>query len=375
MEMPTAYTALSLGSFPGDSPPAIAWPQFQTQLLHMFVRCYPSREYGHIDALIPIQEIRARFEQAEDFQMSTLIKHPGEQPSDPTLFSSWEKTMSMYNYQQLTRTRAIDTFYGALDAARLRLVDPENKGPTFFKPAKAYEILQSEYGTLSRENRQVLMKALREKFRPAEQDPLTVLAEHDKIYARLKAGKAKRNQCDMIDDFMETFIPCGLFQRVIEKFLEEHPDAEDQKYSALVDILKQHLKTHSVVATTGSAGYAGLSERLPQPNMTPSTASTSTADMEARIMSNITALIEAQQYALLSTIAQSQPVQPAPNSRNKQRTGQKPNRPTRSNKTAKQYCHTHGLVYHNSADCKTPGPHHDHAATFDNRKGGSDHNC
>jgi hypothetical protein len=68
------------------------------------------------------------------------------------------------------------------------------------------------------------MKATREKFRPGDHDPLTILAEHDKIYARLKAG----NQFDKIDDFMETFTPCGLFQRVIEKFLEENPESEEQ---------------------------------------------------------------------------------------------------------------------------------------------------
>jgi hypothetical protein len=72
------------------------------------------------------------------------------------------------------------------------------------------------------------MKATSEKFRPGDHDPLTILVEHDKIYARLKAAKAKRNQSDKIDDFMETFTPCGLFQRVIEKFLEENPESEEQ---------------------------------------------------------------------------------------------------------------------------------------------------
>jgi hypothetical protein len=369
MEMPTAYNTSPIGRFPGDLPPALAWSDFQTQLFHMFVRCYPSREYGHLDALLPIAEIRARFEQTDDFQMTALLKHPGEQPADHNRFHAWEKTLSMYNYQQLTLTRATDEFYRALDTARLRLVDPEHKGPTFFIPAKAYKLLNAEYGTLSRENRIVLMKALREKFRPGDHDPLTILAEHDKIYARLKAGKAKRNHCDMIDDFMETFSPCGLFQRVIEKFLEENPESEQQKYEDLVEILKQHLKTHTVTATTGSEGYAGLSERVQQP-----TAPTSppASNMEERIMANITAMMEAQQYALLSTLA-GQP--PPPNPRNKPRNGQKPNRTPRPNQAAKQYCHTHGLVYHSSADCKTPGPRHDPAATFDSRKGGSNHNC
>lgn len=97
-------------------------------------------------------------------------------------------------------------------------VDPEHKGPTFFKPAKAFKLLNAEYGTLSRENRMVLLKALREKFCPGDHDPLTILAEHDKIYGRLKAGKAKRNQYDRIDDFMETFTPCGQFQRGSKSF-------------------------------------------------------------------------------------------------------------------------------------------------------------
>jgi hypothetical protein len=83
--------------------------------------------------------------------MTPLLTHPGEQPADPTRFNAWEKTLSMYNYQQITLTRATDEFYKALDATRLRLVDPENKGPTFFKPAKAFKILNTEYGTLSRE--------------------------------------------------------------------------------------------------------------------------------------------------------------------------------------------------------------------------------
>jgi hypothetical protein len=53
MEMPIAY----LGRFPGDLASALAWSDFQTQLFHMFVRCYPSQEYGHLDALLPIAEI------------------------------------------------------------------------------------------------------------------------------------------------------------------------------------------------------------------------------------------------------------------------------------------------------------------------------
>ena len=366
--MPTAYFSSSLGFFPGDSPPALAWSDFQTRLFHMFIRCYPSREYGHLDAILPIEDIRSRFEQAEDFLMTPLLKHPGEQPADPTRFNAWEKTLSMYNYQQITLTRSTDEFYKALDAVRLRLVDPENKGPTFFQPAKAFKILNTEYGTLSRENRMVLMRALREKFRPGEHDPLTLLAERDKIYARLEAGKAGRAQCDMIDDFVESFTPCGLFTRVIEKFLEEHPEAEEQKYKHLIKIFKQHLKTHSIAATTGSEGYAGLSERVQQST---TTAPISALGMEERIMANITAMMEAQQYALLSTLTQTQP----PNPRNKQRDGKPPNRPHRPNQMAKQYCHTHGLVFHNSADCKKPGSRHDSAATFDNRKGGSDHNC
>jgi hypothetical protein len=41
--------------------------------------------------------------------------------------------------------------------------------------------------------------------------------------------------------------------------------SEQQKYEDLVEILKQHLETHTVTATTGSEGYAGLSERVQQP--------------------------------------------------------------------------------------------------------------
>jgi hypothetical protein len=235
--------------------------------------------------------------------------------------------------------------------------------PTFFQPAKVFKILNTEY---ARENRMVLMRALRDKFRPGEHDPLTLLAERDKIYARLEAGKAGRAQCDMIDDFVETFTPCGLFNRVIKKFLKEHPEAEEQKYKHLIKIFKQHFKTHSIAATTGSEGYAGLSERVPQSTVA---LTTSASDMEERIMANITAMMEPQQYALLSTLSQTQP----PNTWNKQRDSKQPQRPT--NQMAKQYCHTHGLVFHNSADCKKPGPRHDPTATFDNRKGGSNHNC
>jgi hypothetical protein len=71
--------------------------------------------------------------------MTALLKHPGDQPADHNLFNAWEKTLSMYNYQQLTPTRATDEFYRTLNTARLRLVDPEHKGPTFFTPAKAYK--------------------------------------------------------------------------------------------------------------------------------------------------------------------------------------------------------------------------------------------
>jgi hypothetical protein len=51
--------------------------------------------------------------------MTALLKHPGEQPADHSRFNAREKTLSMYNYQQLTRTRATDEFYRALDTARL----------------------------------------------------------------------------------------------------------------------------------------------------------------------------------------------------------------------------------------------------------------
>jgi hypothetical protein len=51
--------------------------------------------------------------------MTALLKHPGEQPAGHSRFNAREKTLSMYNYQQLTRTRATDEFYRALDTARL----------------------------------------------------------------------------------------------------------------------------------------------------------------------------------------------------------------------------------------------------------------
>lgn len=369
--------ASPLEPFPNGKPHALAWEQTRKELLNLFVRCYPSRQYGHIDALLPIEDIRSTFRTANDFEMTPLIAHPGQPPEDHKAFKQWKETMAVYEPQQSNLSRAVDRFYHILDLVSLRLVDPDNAGAIFFDPKESFALLDKEYGSLTRNNRITLQAALREKFRPTEQDAHTVLAEHDLIYKRLEKGKAAKQDCDKIDDFLATFQPCGLFERVHEKFLEEYPDSESQKYDDLKKVMLRHLKTHTVGATTGSTGYAGLSERVHQPS--------SSSDMEARIMANLGAMMEAQQYALLSSIAHGQsaqpPTQPDPwkqggqNPRNKQRHGPKSTRSARTNPMAKQYCHTHGLVYHNSTECKTPGTQHDITATFDNRKGGSTHNC
>jgi hypothetical protein len=312
-----------------------------------------------------IEEIRVMFNMPGDFTMTPLAEHPGIQPTSTKDFSIRAPLVAMFDRQEQALKMANDVFYQCLGPIPRQLVDPEDKGPDFMDPRAAFQLLDTNYGRLNTEDYKTLKQQLREKFRPSQDDALETLGTHIRIHQRLERGGATMPECDKIEHVKAAFDPCGLFPRVFEKFLEDYPELEDQKFDQLLTIFKSHLKTHPVSETTGTAGYAGLTQSHTQ-QPAPLT-------MED-VLTNVAMLMEQHQYALMTTM---QGHAPPPNGANPRklmttsggaRTGTSP--------LPRQYCWTHGLCAHNSGGCnERDKPGHQKTATLDNRMGGSNKNC
>jgi hypothetical protein len=355
-------SSMTFTPFNNDDAASMAWPRFEKEIWNTAFMCLPQRQYGLVDQFFSRGAIAQRIKiPIDEAALLPLLKHPGNPPDEDDAMSAYDKRLSMYLTQQNTKNAIIHAMYAALGPVQRRMVDPDDEGEHQIVPKASMDTLREAYGKLSRTDRKGLEDQLKVTFQPGTQDPHTLLSNHAAIYKRLSEGAALKQDCDKIDFLLDVLGPCGLFIMPIERFLQENPDSEDQKYDTLVKQITDFLKTHPVGATTGTAGYAGLTQSVTAPRTGPAPRQ-SMEDIEARIYERMENIFESQQLALLTTLAQ-------------------PNTPvsgvqrTQTLELPRQYGWTHGWVKHNSMECTKRKTGHKETATLNNRKGGSDRFC
>ena len=91
-----------LPPFPNGATPTLDWPAAKVAIINLYTRCLPGRALGLIDAIMTTDDIRRYFKKPDDFEMTPLIEHPGDQPDRVTEFQRWDRLVSLCNAQILS---------------------------------------------------------------------------------------------------------------------------------------------------------------------------------------------------------------------------------------------------------------------------------
>lgn len=153
------------------------------------------------------------------------------------------------------------------------------------------------------------------------------LTEKERIFAIREEQGIPLSNFDQFTSLHRGVAHSTSFQQCLIIYFQTHPLMQQQSY----DTLAQALRTHNIQTTTAASFLTAA-----------------------------------------AAVSTQHPTAAKP----KKHTGtyHSPRAPTNrpSTDTPSQYCHTHGITYHTSAQCKHPGPAHKVEATIDNKMGGSE---
>jgi hypothetical protein len=354
----------SLSPFPGTLSRELAWPEFKITLINLFLSCHPGRTYGHIDALLSQAEYTPLLRR--NIPIEPLLGQVGEEPDSAKEWPQWNGRRQLILTQQSSLQHATAAFYDALDSVCRRLVDPQGQGPFFVDPAAAYQTLNAKFDTLSVDALRSIKASLKTAYRPGE-DIMDFILTHTTVHVRVAAAGQAMSEADKVEYLEGALATCGHFASTLDLFKREFPSPAQQTFDRLSADAENYCRNHDLSATTGSSGYAGQAVDLDA--------------REARMIQYFDSAmeaVEASHHALLSRMSTQNNKVGAPPSRDRRtRTAQQTQAPPTGGyqRKPRQYCYSHGLCAHPSSACTSTIQGHDNAATFNDRRGGSDKNC